>query len=246
MKYRGKGVGLEKRIDYTPLPIEQKHIYPHDKDSTMKQLDDEKFVVDQSEINYIFVGIGLFGFIGFFFTANEPDIVIRILGWIMQYGLLFMALYGFRNYKKVFIFNRKEGTLTYPETLWFRSKTIPFGDACFIRCRLGPYGGERFHLAIVHADGLFKSIISWDKPEKYFSLFVWYMDKNRPLPPGSAFDPYRQQDYERRKAAEFPKPLYEARIPTPDIDDNPDRYKSDKNVNAQPNKKKVKRKKKGN
>ena len=48
------------------------------------------------------------------------------------------------------------------------------------------------------------------------SFYVWYMDKNRPLPPGDAFDPYRQQDFERRKAEGFPKPLYESYIDTPE------------------------------
>jgi hypothetical protein len=53
-------------------------------------------------------------------------------------------------------------------------------------------------------------------PEEWWSYFVWYMDKNRPLPPGKAFDPYRQKDFERRKAEGFPKPLFESNIPTPE------------------------------
>jgi len=42
------------------------------------------------------------------------------------------------------------------------------------------------------------------------------MDKNRPLPPGKIFDPYRQKDYERRKKEGFPKPLYQSWITTPE------------------------------
>ena len=42
------------------------------------------------------------------------------------------------------------------------------------------------------------------------------MDKNRPLPPGTAFDPYREADFERRKAEGFPKPLYGSIIETPE------------------------------
>ncbi|WFO16521.1 hypothetical protein M601_001525 [Cellulophaga baltica 4] len=42
------------------------------------------------------------------------------------------------------------------------------------------------------------------------------MDKNRPLPPGDAFDEYRLQDFERRKAEGFPRPLYPSNIPTPE------------------------------
>ena len=52
--------------------------------------------------------------------------------------------------------------------------------------------------------------------EDMWSFTVWYMDKNRPLPPGTAFDPYRQKDFERRKAEGFPKPLYPSAIPTPE------------------------------
>lgn len=49
-----------------------------------------------------------------------------------------------------------------------------------------------------------------------WSFYVWYMDKNRPLPPGDAFDAYRQQDFERRKAEGFPPPLYKSLVPTPE------------------------------
>ncbi len=51
---------------------------------------------------------------------------------------------------------------------------------------------------------------------EYWSFMVWYMDKNRPLPPGTAFDPYREKDFERRKAEGFRKPLYKSKIPTPE------------------------------
>ena len=50
----------------------------------------------------------------------------------------------------------------------------------------------------------------------FWDFVVWYMDKNRPLPPGTAFDPYREADFQRRKAEEFPKPLYKSYIPTPE------------------------------
>lgn len=59
--------------------------------------------------------------------------------------------------------------------------------------------------------------MNWhESPMEYWSFYVWYMDKNRPLPPGSAFDPYRKKDFERRKAEGFPPPLYESKIPTPE------------------------------
>jgi hypothetical protein len=47
-------------------------------------------------------------------------------------------------------------------------------------------------------------------------MYVWYMDKNRPLPPGDVFDAYREKDYLRRRAEGFPPPLYESIIDTPE------------------------------
>ncbi len=52
--------------------------------------------------------------------------------------------------------------------------------------------------------------------ENAWSFMVWYMDKNRPLPPGSAFDEYREIDFERRKAEGFPPPLFPSRFPIPE------------------------------
>ncbi len=49
-----------------------------------------------------------------------------------------------------------------------------------------------------------------------WSFYVWYMDKNRPLPPGNNFDAYRQKDFERRKAEGFPPPLFKSLVPTPE------------------------------
>ena len=50
-----------------------------------------------------------------------------------------------------------------------------------------------------------------------WSFYVWYMDRNRPLPPGSAFDEFRQADFERRKAEGFLPPLFKSIEPTPEF-----------------------------
>ena len=50
----------------------------------------------------------------------------------------------------------------------------------------------------------------------YWYFYVWYMDKNRPLPPGSAFDEFREADFERRKTEGFPPPLFKSAMPTPE------------------------------
>ncbi len=51
-------------------------------------------------------------------------------------------------------------------------------------------------------------------PKEIWSYYVWYMDKNRPLPECEAFDKFREKDFERRKSAGFPPPLFKSRVPT--------------------------------
>lgn len=132
----------------------------------------------------------------------------------MKYVFLFAALHGlFGSRNKKYIFNRKDGTVTYPARGWFKSITQPFDETIFIMSQVGPFGNKGDDmLAILRPDGWTRSIINAEWVDKFFSLYVWYMDKNRPLPPGTAFDPYRERDYERRKGEGFPEPLYPAEL----------------------------------
>ncbi len=65
------------------------------------------------------------------------------------------------------------------------------------------------------------SLTTWmDKDHKgsdtarTWSFYIWYLDKNRPLPPGDMLDPFREEDFQRRKAEGFPPPLFCSCIPT--------------------------------
>ena len=110
------------------------------------------------------------------------------------------------------ILNRKEGTITFQGFMWDANFTMRLDDA-----RLMEAGGMTgtspgpIRLAVERPSRLRTpapySMGSMDA-YKDLSILTWYMDKNRPLPPGSAFDPYRQKDFERRKAEGFPPPLY--------------------------------------
>lgn len=219
MRYKKAGEGLAKRITHVPLKMDVEHIYPIEKHATIKHLDDEKMVIDHSGVNVFVLGLSLFQVIlwTWAYTVIERYDIFDAIVFVLIYGgSIFFLLKSLISTKKVFIFNRKKGTLTYPELLWRSSKTIPFSEACFIRNRVGPYAGENSHLAIIRADGITRTLITWDHPNEYFSFFVWYMDRNRPLPPGTAFDPYRERDYERRKAEGLQPPLYPADIDTPE------------------------------
>ena len=132
----------------------------------------------------------------------------------------FFWLYSFIKRTKRLILDRVTGKMTYPSygfaphiTLTFKRATVystiaPGPDGMIMGTKLqarNPYdrSATRGTYDLAPAD-----------PEEWWSYFVWYMDKNRPLPPGKAFDPYRQKDFERRKAEGFPKPLFESNIPT--------------------------------
>lgn len=112
-----------------------------------------------------------------------------------------------------FVFNREKGLLSYPGFMGFRRITIPFSEAVFTYTRIGAFmAKEGNSLAIVHPNGLTASVIDQAHISSFLSLYVWYMDKNRPLPPGTAFDSYRVADYLRRYHEGFPAPLFPSAI----------------------------------
>ena len=142
----------------------------------------------------------------------------------------------FFSLKRELLLDRINGTFTLPNFIFLKLKRIKFSQIqAFIKILGIPddYGGEsilklyvkgkydnfKYQLKIVHSQKhiTFKNFQSEISDIKsYWSFMVWYMDKNRPLPSGTAFDPYRQRDFERRKAEGFPKPLYPSNTPTPE------------------------------
>ena len=134
---------------------------------------------------------------------------------------LFLTLYGLFGSKKdqKIILDIKNGIITYPDTYFRKPLTGKFEDLKVIFTVTGGEGYDtQEDLKFVNT---FRPrfiagnrTIAFGNPETAWSFYVWYMDKNRPLPPGDIFDPYRQKDFERRKAEGFPKPLYPSNIPT--------------------------------
>jgi hypothetical protein len=131
------------------------------------------------------------------------------------------------NPAKRIILNRMEGTLTMPASgltgLNWKQKTltIPFKDAHFEvyeRIVRASYTIDVFspdsHWWMSGVQPAFSYRNS--SPKSVFSLVVWFMDKNRPLPPGKIFDPYRKEDYRRRKEEGFPEPLFQSSVDTPE------------------------------
>lgn len=163
------------------------------------------------------IGLALFiiflGFSGLAIFTDDNDLVgFALFLYILSIiGTLLCILYYFTK-KKELILNRMDGTITFSGWLWMKNCTMPFDKAIFAmgqRSVLILLGPTWFPTYVVLSGS---RVFCYEK----LSFMVWYMDKNRPLPPGSAFDPYRQRDFDRRKAEGFPDPLYDSAVPTPE------------------------------
>ena len=189
------------------------------KNDDITRADDQFFIMNNSiTFRNFHLYIGLIGYLLSYFLslANNADdsftIFIRICLFLFS---TFYIIYNFTHPKKILILDRLNGIITFPGFLYGKPITMPFEEV-LAEVR-GGYGAGMATLALLHQNKLTAySAILESTPLQSWSFMVWYMDKNRPLPPGKVFDPYRQKDYERRKKEGFPKPLYQSWIATPE------------------------------
>ena len=127
-------------------------------------------------------------------------------------GLLMISI-ELSKEKTGFILHRQTGLLSYPNGWWNKPVIVKFKNS---NIRLSILGKSLALKAI--RPGVMNGyyILSTFHPLNFWSFMVWYMDKNRPLPPGDAFDEFRERDFQRRKAEGFPPPLYPSYVPTPE------------------------------
>ena len=158
----------------------------------------------------------LFIVVGIFYETN--NIIIRIISSITC--IIFSILMGSFSllipYEEI-ILNREEGTITFHRKTRKRDITIPFnlGEAFIMPIDSG--NNMSFSLRFGYKNNLWKGgELATIDMEEFWNFVVWYMDKNRPLPPGTAFDPYRKEDYKRRRGEGFPPPIYDSYIETPE------------------------------
>ncbi|MFC5047196.1 hypothetical protein ACFSTE_12080 [Aquimarina hainanensis] len=185
-------------------------------------LEDEVVVTDnyflrtsKNNMSEIIIG-GVISLIGIFIMSlMEFNIGGVVIGsCFIFFGGLLIVLFLTKKDKE-FILDRDQGLMQYPNSWWYPSIVTSFNDARIVLLNEGKYQYPVLK-ALTKGFLAFPYRIVDFHPLNFWSFMVWYMDKNRPLPPGDAFDPYRQRDYERRKAAGFPKPLYPSEISTPE------------------------------
>ncbi len=158
-------------------------------------------------------------------SSNSEDDESQFMWYLCLSVFAIAGVYSFVKIfikkKSMIILDRKNGLFSFPHRLnKYKHYEAKFDEIIFYwQGTGGPTGNLGMSLIAQHPN---KKIGGADLKahvtnyRKLWSFYVWYMDKNRPLPPGTAFDAYRQKDFERRKAEGFPKPLYRSHIITPE------------------------------
>ena len=159
---------------------------------------------------FIFMPIGVF-----YNTENGIERIVSIIIYIIIcVGAGAFPL--FAPYKEL-ILNREEGTISMPRAFKKENLVISFEEGeGIVKFTAGGGAAPDVYLVFLHKNRKKGGHLSHSDIYAFWEFVVWYMDKNRPLPPGTAFDPYREADFQRRKAERFPKPLYKSYIPTPE------------------------------
>ena len=151
-----------------------------------------------------------------FLTLEEHAILVFSVASIPA---VFCLLYGIYGPAKQLTYDRLNDTITLSRPLFLKHKVLKFSTGYAVKAYYSATEGiiDSSLLFVPDKRKLsFGGKITDTDQKEYWHFTVWYMDKNRPLPPGTAFDQHRQKDYERRKAEGFPKPLYPSAIPTPE------------------------------
>ena len=164
----------------------------------------------------LYVGIIFYSLVLISLVSNKDTIEDRTIFSIIFFIIgSFSFLHYYKYSKELLVLDRLNGMVTYPGFLFSKPCSVPFDE---LLASVASFANAGASLVFYHYNGITGSSISAEdyKPSGNWSFIVWYMDKNRPLPPGEAFDPYRKKDFQRRKAEGFPPPLYPSYIDTPE------------------------------
>ena len=164
----------------------------------------------------LYVGIIFYSLALISLVSNKDTIENRTIFSIIFFIIgSFSFLHYYKYSKELLVLDRLNGMVTYPGFLFSKPCSVPFDE---LLASVASFANAGASLVFYHYNGITGTSISAEdyKPSGNWSFIVWYMDKNRPLPPGEAFDPYRKKDFQRRKSEGFPPPLYPSYIDTPE------------------------------
>ena len=164
----------------------------------------------------LYLGILSYSLVLISLVSNKDTIENRTIFSIIFFIIgSFSFLHYYKYSKELLVLDRLNGMVTYPGFLFSKPCSVPFDE---LLASVASFANAGASLVFYHYNGITGTSISAGDyiPIRNWSFIVWYMDKNRPLPPGEAFDPYRKKDFQRRKAEGFPPPLYPSYIDTPE------------------------------
>ena len=216
-KELGVDTPLDKIVKEKPKSFDMNKL----KDAMVVEVNDKVYREQKSlprEFSWIFCFCFAFIFmpIGVFYnTENGIERIVSII--ICVIICIVGGAYDIYAPYKELILNREEGTISMPRAFKKENVVISFeeGDG-IVKFTAGGGAAPDVYLVFLHKNRKKGGHLSHSDIYAFWEFVVWYMDKNRPLPPGTAFDPYREADFQRRKAEGFPKPLYKSYIPTPE------------------------------
>ena len=164
----------------------------------------------------LYLGIIFYSLVLISLVSNKDTIEDRTIFSIIFFIIgSFSFLHYYKYSKELLVLDRLNGMVTYPGFLFSKPCSVPFDE---LLASVASFANAGASLVFYHYNGITGTSIFAGKCKisGNWSFIVWYMDKNRPLPPGEAFDPYRKKDFQRRKSEGFPPPLYPSYIDTPE------------------------------
>ena len=214
------GYGLPHLIAYVPSGLDRDIVkaFTGKKHEHYEEVDDRQVVRDAGSKSgmYLF-GWALSGLCVFFVLTGITFLELLVFA-VPAAGCL---LLGYLMPVKHKILDRARGLVTYPDWFLWPSHTVPVED---LRANWQGTGGASGalgqELVTAPPDSWFPRAISLRMHPgdfaKSWSFILWYMDRNRPLPPGDAFDEFRERDFARRRSEGFPPPLFPSTFATPE------------------------------
>ena len=209
---------LPHLIGYVPSPVRKGIVKTHTgKDSNHYDRADDRRVVrntgakwGKSFFGWSLVGVSAFGFL----TGLEfPGMLLFVV------PALALLLLGRLTPEKYITLDRVTGEITYPDWLFAPHHTVPVAEVTAFWVGTGGASGALGQELSTNPPGSKRVVNLAMHPgafDKSWSFILWYLDRNRPLPPGDAFDEFRERDFARRRAEGFPPPLFPSRFPTPE------------------------------
>lgn len=143
-----------------------------------------------------------------FWNLKETITTILVFSIICISMTLFLLFYSKKIGDQFLIFNREEGTVKMPLGYHGVYEEFDFNKMEFYIGYGTAQMGAR-HLGIRYpGNKKAHNIVAGCTDENNASFLVWYMDKNRPLPPGDLFKQYRISDAKKFRDLGYPEPLY--------------------------------------